>query len=118
MEYDFETPSFHWVDYLVFALSIAASAAIGFYFGCAGKKKQSTADQLVAGRSMSAVPVALSGLASLVSAIFIIGVPAETYMFGPMYSTLIFGFILCIPITAFGYLPTLYNMKITSAYEV
>ncbi|CAG0879584.1 unnamed protein product [Cyprideis torosa] len=52
---------FSWVDYLVFALLLAVSAAIGIFYGFF--KKQDSEDFLMAGRSMSTFPMSMSLIA-------------------------------------------------------
>ena len=39
-------------DYVIFALILAISAAIGIFYGCFGKKQKSSKDLLVANREM------------------------------------------------------------------
>ena len=51
--------TFQWPDYLVFVFMLCASCAVGVYYGFY-KKATSTEDYLMAGRTMSAIPVALS----------------------------------------------------------
>ena len=43
-----DTPQFHWADYCVFALSLVASAGIGVFFACTGKKQGSLNEILMA----------------------------------------------------------------------
>ena len=47
-------------DYVVFSLMLAVSAAIGIFYGCKGSKQKTTKEFLMANRSMSIVPVAIS----------------------------------------------------------
>ena len=50
---------FTWIDYLVFAIMLSFSAAIGVFYAFKQKKKN-TDEFLLAGKSMSAFPVAMS----------------------------------------------------------
>ncbi|XP_067948512.1 sodium-coupled monocarboxylate transporter 1-like [Watersipora subatra] len=104
-------------DYVVFFLSLALSAAIGVYFGCTGKKQRTTQEFLLADRSMSIGPVTLSIFASFISAITIIGQPAETYTYGIMYIWVTLSYIPAILISTYVFLPVFYNLEITSLYE-
>ena len=52
-------------DYVVFTLMLAVSAAIGIFFGCRGSKQKTTKEFLLANRSLSIVPVAISILVSI-----------------------------------------------------
>lgn len=53
---------FTWLDYLVFGFMLLMSAAIGIFFGFFDRK-QGTEDFLMAGKSMTAFPVAMSLIA-------------------------------------------------------
>ena len=59
-----EQSSFGSWDYVVFTLMLAVSAAIGIFYGCWGSKQQTTKEFLMANRSLSIVPVAVSLLVS------------------------------------------------------
>ena len=52
-------------DYVVFTLMLAVSAAIGIFYGCRGSKQKTTKEFLLANRSLSIVPVAISILVSI-----------------------------------------------------
>jgi hypothetical protein len=59
---------FTWVDYLVFGLMLGASAAIGVYYGFFAKKKaDDTEEFLMAGKSMTTFPIAMSLIARSVA---------------------------------------------------
>ena len=60
-------------DYVVFAVVLGISALIGVYYALAGGKQKSQKEYLMANRSMSALPVALSVLASFFSASTLLG---------------------------------------------
>ena len=51
-------------DYVVFALMVIMSAAIGIFYGCRGSKQKTTKEFLLANRKLSVVPVAISILVS------------------------------------------------------
>lgn len=48
------------VDYTVFAGMLSISAAIGLWFGCCQKGKQTTEDYLMGGHKMKTIPIAIS----------------------------------------------------------
>lgn len=114
---DGEENTFGWADYLVFVLMLVASAAIGVYYACVGRKKTSTDEFLMAGRNMGTFPVAMSLIASFMSAITLLGTPAEIYQFGTIYWLIIFSFFFVMPAANFLYMPIFYNLQCTSAYE-
>uniref|UniRef100_A0A8C5PKS9 Sodium-coupled monocarboxylate transporter 1 n=1 Tax=Leptobrachium leishanense TaxID=445787 RepID=A0A8C5PKS9_9ANUR len=104
-------------DYLVFALMLVISAAIGIYYAFAGGGQKTSKDFLMGGRSMSAVPVALSLTASFMSAVTVLGTPAEVYRFGAMFSIFAITYTLTVVISSEVFLPVFYRLGITSTYE-
>ena len=55
---------------------------------------------------------------SFMSAITLLGTPAEVYQFGSMYWLIVLAFFLVIPATNYLYMPIFYQLQVTSAYEV
>ncbi|XP_013789203.1 sodium-coupled monocarboxylate transporter 2-like isoform X2 [Limulus polyphemus] len=108
---------FGWPDYLVFSSMLVASAAIGIYYACSGNKTNTTKELLMGNRAMRTFPVAMSVLASFMSAITLLGTPAEMYLYGTQYWMICLSFILVIPAAAYLYMPIFYNLGLTSAYE-
>jgi Na+/proline symporter len=51
---------FGWLDFTLFILMLVLSTLIGVYFGFWGKKEESPHEYLLAGKSMSTAPVAVS----------------------------------------------------------
>lgn len=105
-------------DYVVFAAVLLISAAIGIYYAFAGDSRETSKDFLMGGRRMHAVPVALSLTASFMSAVTVLGTPAEVYRFGMIYSLFGITYFLVVVITAEVFLPVFYKLGITSTYEV
>ncbi|XP_067120884.1 sodium-coupled monocarboxylate transporter 1-like [Centruroides vittatus] len=104
-------------DYVVFAFMLAVSAAIGIYYACTGQKQKTTNEFLLGSKNMSIFPVAMSILASFLSAITLLGLPAEMYQYGTLYTMIGISVFLMVPAAAHLYLPVFYNLKLTSAYE-
>ncbi|KAF6340481.1 solute carrier family 5 member 8 [Rhinolophus ferrumequinum] len=104
-------------DYVVFAGVLLISAAIGIYYAFAGDSRETSKDFLMGGRRMHAVPVALSLTASFMSAVTVLGTPAEVYRFGMIYSLFGLTYFLVVVITAEVFLPVFYKLGITSTYE-
>ena len=69
--------SFVAADYVVFALMLLVSAAVGVYYAWVDRSRESTGDFLMGGRSLTAVPVSLSLTAGFMSAITVLASPAE-----------------------------------------
>ncbi|OCT88734.1 sodium-coupled monocarboxylate transporter 1-like [Xenopus laevis] len=104
-------------DYVVFAAVLLISAIIGVYYAFAGRRKSTSDEFLTGGRSMSALPVALSLTASFMSAVTVLGTPADIYRFGAIYSMFAFSYVLVVIICAEIFLPVFYRLNITSTYE-
>lgn len=69
--------SFVAVDYVVFALMLVVSAAVGVYYAWVDRGHRSSGDFLMGGRRLTALPVSLSLTASFMSAITVLSNPAE-----------------------------------------
>ncbi|XP_053572970.1 sodium-coupled monocarboxylate transporter 1 [Bombina bombina] len=104
-------------DYVVFALMLLISAVIGIYYAFAGGGQKTSKDFLMGGRSMTAVPVALSLTASFMSAVTVLGTPSEVYRFGAMFSIFAITYTLVVVISSEVFLPVFYRLGITSTYE-
>lgn len=105
-------------DFIVFSLTLLASMGIGIFYSRSGVAQQNNNEYLMAGRSMSSLPVAVSVLASFVSSIAILGNPAEVYAYGFQYWFQCFTNFISVPIMALVFLPVYYNLRLTSSYEV
>ena len=105
-------------DNVVFSCVLGVSAIIGLYHACTGGKQKSTAEFLLAGRTMSALPVALSVLASFFSASTLLGTPAEIYLQGIMYWISIFGAVLAPVMGAYVFGPFFHQLQLVSVFEV
>ena len=110
--------TFHWADYLVFALMLVICAGIGIAFGWFDRKKKSTKNFLLGGGDLSVFPVGVSIIASFTSAVAILGFSAEMYRFGTMYWIILISQVLSQALTALVYIPLFHGLKLTSAYQV
>ncbi|XP_012935607.1 sodium-coupled monocarboxylate transporter 1 [Aplysia californica] len=104
-------------DYVLFAAILVISAGIGFFHAWRDRNKKSLKDFLLAGKNMGPIPVGLSLLASFMSAITLLGTPAEMYNYTMIYWWIGLGYFLVIAGAAHLYIPIFYNLKVTSAYE-
>ncbi|ELT92965.1 hypothetical protein CAPTEDRAFT_169293 [Capitella teleta] len=109
--------SFSIADYVVFSLVLIISAGIGVFYGCTGGRQRTAREFLMADRQMSVLPVTLSMVASFMSAIMLLGTPAEMYIYGTEYMLIFLAYVLVAPVAAFLYTPVFYRLKLTSAYE-
>ncbi|CAL8148090.1 unnamed protein product [Orchesella dallaii] len=108
---------FGWPEYLVFAGMLCISAGIGLFYGCTGNKQKTTSEFLMGNRSLGVFPIASSLIASFISAITLLGTPAEVYSKGTMYWVIGISYIFVTAAAAFIYLPVFFDLQLTSAYE-
>ncbi|XP_067838507.1 solute carrier family 5 member 6a [Heptranchias perlo] len=108
---------FSLVDYVIFASLLVLSSVIGLFYALSGGRQRTTQEFLLAGRSMTLVPVALSLLATFQSAVAILGVPAEIYRHGTEYWFLGCSYFLGLLIPAHVFVPMFYRLGLTSTYE-
>eukprot|EP00118_Oscarella_pearsei_P004451 m.19086 g.19086 ORF g.19086 m.19086 type:complete len:555 (+) comp27783_c0_seq2:201-1865(+) len=105
-------------DYVVFGLTTLASLAIGLGASRVGKKRETTSTEfLMADKSMKSIPIALSLLASFMSAITILGFPSEIYFYGVQYAVGVLAFFIAAPVVSSVFVPVFYRLDLTSAYE-
>lgn len=106
------------VDYVLFGLLLVISAGIGLFFAIKDRKHNNTKTFLMAGGEMSPFPVALSLLASFMSAITILGTPAEMYNYTTMYYWIGLSYLFVAFGAAHVFMPIFYQLRVRSAYEV
>ena len=119
--YSFDTkeiPGFTVVDYVLFGLMLAFSASIGIFYAIKDRNRANTKEFLLAGGNMNPIPVALSILASFMSAITLLGTPAEMYNYTTMYWYIGLGYLFVVAGAAHIFIPVFYRLRVTSAYEV
>ncbi|XP_074158390.1 sodium/iodide cotransporter [Sminthopsis crassicaudata] len=112
-----ERPTFGFWDYGVFGGMLLVSTAIGLFFGLARGGQKTAEDFFTGGRRMGAVPVGLSLAASFMSAIQVLGVPAEAYRYGLKFLWMCLGQLLNSLLTAYLFLPVFYRLGLTSTYQ-
>ena len=70
--------SFHWLDYTIFAVSLAMGILVGVVILIKAKsQRMSREEYLLGGRNLNVVTVGASMLASAMNAIFLLGGTAE-----------------------------------------
>ncbi|XP_062816704.1 sodium/iodide cotransporter [Anolis carolinensis] len=118
-------------DYGVFALMLAVSTAIGLFQALRGPPQgppkgssstpgttaTATEEFFTGGRRMPAVPVGLSLSASFMSAIQVLGVPAEAHRYGLKFLWMCLAQALNALLTATLFLPAFYRLGLTSTYQ-
>ncbi|XP_071386737.1 sodium/iodide cotransporter [Centroberyx affinis] len=97
---------------------LLVSMAIGLFQALRKKQREASADDFfTGGRSMPAVPVGLSLCASFMSAVQVLGVPAEAYRYGFKFLYMCLGQSINSLLTAFLFLPVFYRLGITSTNQ-
>ncbi|XP_053200203.1 sodium-coupled monocarboxylate transporter 1 [Scomber japonicus] len=109
--------SFVAADYVVFALMLVVSAAVGVYYAWSDRGQKSSGDFLMGGRSLTALPVSLSLTASFMSAITVLSNPAEVYRYGASIGFYALSYVITMVVTSEVFLPVFYRLAITSTYE-
>ncbi|XP_064087659.1 putative sodium-dependent multivitamin transporter [Macrobrachium nipponense] len=105
------------VDYVIFALVLAMSSAIGIYFRFTGGRQKTYKEYMLADQSMPVLPVAFSLMASFMSAITILGVATENYVFGTQFVVINISYVIATPLACYVYLPVFFRLQNTSVYE-
>ncbi|XP_066974266.1 putative sodium-dependent multivitamin transporter [Macrobrachium rosenbergii] len=105
------------VDYVIFALVLAMSSAIGVYFRFTGGRQKTYKEYMLADQSMPVLPVAFSLMASFMSAITILGVATENYVFGTQFVVINISYVIATPLACYIYLPVFFRLQNTSVYE-
>ncbi|NXE03251.1 SC5A5 protein, partial [Chaetorhynchus papuensis] len=105
-------------DYGVFGLMLLISTGIGLFHGLAKGGQKTSEDFFTGGRRMSALPVGLSLSASFMSAIQVLGVPAEAFRYGAKFLWMCLAQLINTALTAQLFLPVFYRLGLTSTYEV
>ncbi|KAF3829276.1 hypothetical protein GH733_003540 [Mirounga leonina] len=105
-------------DYAVFALMLLVSTGIGLWVGLARGGQRSAEDFFTGGRRLAALPVGLSLAASFMSAVQVLGVPAEAYRYGLKFLWMCLGQLLSSLLTAQLFMPVFYRLGLTSTYQV
>ena len=99
-------------NYAVFSLMLCVSAGIGLYFWWKGQNN--TEEFLMASRSMGTIPMTLSLVASFMSAITLLGTPAEMYVSGTQYIALAVSYPFVMGAAAHLFLPVFDALQVRS----
>jgi len=102
------------LDWIVLAVYLAAMVAVGASFY---KGQKSTKDFFVAGRSMSWLPVGISVVATLFSAISYMAIPSSIQKYGLIMVAGGLMVFACVPVVNRVFMPFYSRMGLYSAYE-
>ena len=104
----------HFIDILIISVYLIAMVLLGLKFS---RENQTSDDYFLASRSLPFFPIALSVIATMVSAASFIGGPGGAYNEGIKYFMINANLPLVIFIASVVFVPFLYNLKVTSCYE-
>uniref|UniRef100_A0A3P9CQ02 Solute carrier family 5 member 8 n=1 Tax=Maylandia zebra TaxID=106582 RepID=A0A3P9CQ02_9CICH len=105
-------------DYVVFAVVLLLSAAVGFYYAWRSRRQGNSRDFLTGGRKLNALAVSMSLTASYISSVTVLSNPAEVYRYGAIFGYLSISYVIAVVYTSEVFLPVFYRLAINSTYEV
>lgn len=109
----------HPAEYAVFFVLIGANLGLGLYFAFRKRVRGITTEEVFLGsRTLSMFPLAISILASLMSSGSIVSVAGHFYAYGGHMTWSGLTVIIMLPFTAYVVLPVMYNLRITSVFQV
>lgn len=111
------TGGFSIYDYAIVIGMLVISLGIGVFYGFFDKNSSGSAADFMLGTEMSIFPVTLSLTTSFITAIELLGNPAEIFFNGAQFSLIVISMILVIPFAIKVFYPIYDNMKLTSCYE-
>ncbi|XP_071119594.1 sodium-coupled monocarboxylate transporter 1-like [Haliotis cracherodii] len=111
-----ESHTFGKWDYIVFGVMVAVSVSIGIYQAIVGRHGR-LEEYLLAGRSMTFFPVALSLMATFTSSITMLGASAEAYSHGIMWILSEIAFSVGNLLELYLLLPLLKRLNISSPFQ-
>ncbi|KAG5683611.1 hypothetical protein PVAND_012884 [Polypedilum vanderplanki] len=117
---ELEQRSFSFYDYSVVAAMLIISLGIGVFYGFFEKKPDSSnasSNDFMLGTGMTVFPVTLSLTTSFITAIELLGNPAEMYFNGGQYALIVIAMLLVIPVAIKIFFPIYDKMQLTSCYE-
>lgn len=104
-------------DYLIVIAMLVISLGIGVFYGFFDKKSGGTGTDFMLGSDMSIPTVTLSLATSFITAIELLGNPAEVFFNGSQFALIVISMLLVIPLAVLVFYPIYDNMKLTSCYE-
>lgn len=101
-------------DYSVLGFVIIFSLGIGIWSALSGGRQKTTSEYLLGNRLMNFVPVAVSLMASYLSAITVLGTSSEVMYHGTQQTIYILSHAISGIIVAVFFVPVLYPLRLTS----
>ena len=108
----------HWLDYVLFIAMLAVSTGIGVFFAVSGGKQRTTREYLTGDRQLAMIPASISIVVSYMSAISMLGDPAESYLYGAIYLWQIPAGVMGAVLASLIFVPVYYPLQLISTYKV
>jgi len=109
--------TFSTADYVLFVILLLLSTSIGIYFAIMDRKRQTVKEFLFASHQMNVIPVAFSLTVTFMSAITLLGNPAEIYLYDTMFWWLCVAFAIALIFVSVVFIPFFYRLEIQSTFE-
>jgi transporter, SSS family len=105
---------FKFLDYSIVISYLVLLAAISYYFS---RKKQTSEEYFRGGQKIPYWAVGISVMATQVSAIGFMSIPAKVYATDWTYFSGVWTWFLVVPIVTWAFIPFFRKLNVTSAYE-
>lgn len=105
---------FGWIDYTTLVVYLAGLGFISYYFS---KKKQTSEDYLLGSKNIPYWAAGISIMATQVSAIGFMSIPAKAYAVNWAYFAGVFTWFIAVPIVTRAYIPFIRKINVASAYH-
>lgn len=105
---------FGWVDYGTLVLYLVILALISYYFS---RQKHASNDYLLGSKNIPYWAAGISIMATQVSAIGFMSIPAKAYAVNWAYFAGVFTWFIAVPIVTRAYIPFIRKLNVASAYH-
>jgi len=105
---------FGWIDYSTLVLYLVILAGISYYFS---RQKNASEDYLLGSKNIPYWAAGISIMATQVSAIGFMSIPAKAYAANWAYFAGVFTWFVAVPIVTNAYIPFIRKLNVASAYH-
>ncbi|XP_039249057.2 sodium-coupled monocarboxylate transporter 2-like [Styela clava] len=112
-----ENGYFQVADFVIFGGILFSSALIGIYFAYKDRRDETTENYYFGGRTVSPILVAISLSVSFISAIAVISIPVEIYLFGVVWTWSIFAEPINFFVASKYYIPLYRRLRLKTVFE-
>lgn len=109
-----ESHQLQWMDYVALSLYLALFVWFGYFY--AGKNKD-TKDYFLGGQKIPFWAAGLSLMATQVSSIGFMAIPAKSFATDWAYFAGVFTWFIAVPVVVYAFVPFYRRLNVTSAYE-